>query len=67
MTNVMWAGLAPAAGLGWLASWLRLRHFTVTVLGRFRDAAPDVKTTLLFKFTDAREVGDGGGPVGWRA
>ncbi len=36
VTIALWAGLAPVAGLGWLASWLRLRYFSLTVAQKFK-------------------------------
>lgn len=38
LTIILWAGMAPMALFGALASWLRLRYYTVTVLNRFRCA-----------------------------
>ena len=36
ITIVTYAGVVPAMALGYFLSWLRLRYFHVTVIGRFR-------------------------------
>ncbi|PNH12261.1 Tiny macrocysts protein B [Tetrabaena socialis] len=56
MTLVLWIGMAPAAIAGAAACHLRLRHFNRYVLGRFRDADPSVKSKIIYRFDDAREV-----------
>lgn len=43
-TISMWAGLLPAAMLGGLASYFRLRFFLVTVVDRFRTAPKNKKS-----------------------
>ncbi|PNH04175.1 Tiny macrocysts protein C, partial [Tetrabaena socialis] len=56
MTLAMWIGMAPAALAGAAACHLRLQHFNSFVLGRFRDAEPNVKSKFIYRFQDAREV-----------
>ncbi|KAJ9517438.1 hypothetical protein QJQ45_016806, partial [Haematococcus lacustris] len=55
-TLTMWAGMAPAALLGGLASWLHLRFYRVTVVKRFQTARPGTKPKFIHRFTDARQV-----------
>ncbi|PNH03659.1 Tiny macrocysts protein B [Tetrabaena socialis] len=56
VTLAMWIGMAPAAIVGAVVCHLRLRHFDRYVLGRFRDAEPDMKPKFIYRFEDAREV-----------
>jgi hypothetical protein len=46
---VLWAGMGPAICLGALFSYLRLRHFRVTVVGRFACAKPGTKPKYIHK------------------
>jgi hypothetical protein len=48
-TDVLWAGMGPAMCLGALLSYLRLRHFRVTVVGRFARAKPGTKPKYIHK------------------
>jgi hypothetical protein len=48
-TDVLWAGMAPAMALGALFSYLRLRYFRVTVVGRFARAKPGTKPKYIHK------------------
>jgi hypothetical protein len=56
VTIALWVGIVPAGLLGALASYLRLRFFTKTLVERFRQAKPGMKTKFIYKFTDSREV-----------
>lgn len=53
----MWSGILPSFGLGCLLSFLRLRFLRVTVVKRFQEAAPEgIRSDLIYRFSDAREV-----------
>ena len=52
----LWVGIVPAGLLGALASYLRLRFYTKTLVNRFSTAKPGTKTKFIYKFTDPREV-----------
>ncbi|KAG2488179.1 hypothetical protein HYH03_013320 [Edaphochlamys debaryana] len=56
LTLAMWVGMAPAALVGALACHLRLRHFSVHIVGLFRDASPGTPAKRIHRFKDAREV-----------
>ncbi|KAJ9530284.1 hypothetical protein QJQ45_023567, partial [Haematococcus lacustris] len=56
VTVAMWAGLVPAALLGWLAGWARQRWFARVVAPSFKDMTPDSKPAPAFKLVDARQV-----------
>jgi hypothetical protein len=49
LTTILWAGMGPAMCLGALFSYLRLRHFRVTVVGRFARAKPGTKPKYIHK------------------
>jgi hypothetical protein len=48
-TDILWAGMAPAMFVGALFSYLRLRYYRVTVVGRFAHAKPGTKPKYIHK------------------
>ncbi|KAL6757143.1 hypothetical protein V8C86DRAFT_1716601 [Haematococcus lacustris] len=56
MTTLLWAGFVPVGLAGAIASYLHTQYWTVTVVGKFRDADPDAKLKKIHPFTDPRQV-----------
>ncbi|KAJ9530064.1 hypothetical protein QJQ45_023344, partial [Haematococcus lacustris] len=56
VTVAMWAGLVPAALLGWMAGWARQRWFAHVVAPSFKGMTPDSKPAPAFNLVDARQV-----------
>mmetsp|Transcript_29309 Transcript_29309/g.64857 ORF Transcript_29309/g.64857 Transcript_29309/m.64857 type:complete len:2212 (+) Transcript_29309:218-6853(+) len=56
LTIALVAGLVPVAGLGALASYMRLRFYRVVLVNRFRNAAPGTRPKHIFRFSDPRQV-----------
>ncbi|KAJ9529821.1 hypothetical protein QJQ45_022220 [Haematococcus lacustris] len=56
MTTLLWAGFVPAGLAGAIASYLHTHYWAVTVVGKFREAGPEVKLKKIHPFTDPRQV-----------
>ncbi|KAJ9530074.1 hypothetical protein QJQ45_023353, partial [Haematococcus lacustris] len=56
MTTLLWAGFVPVGLAGAIASYLHTQYWTVTVVGKFRDADPEAKLKKIHPFTDPRQV-----------
>ncbi|KAJ9529670.1 hypothetical protein QJQ45_014402 [Haematococcus lacustris] len=56
MTTLLWAGFVPVGLAGAIASYLHTQYWAVTVVGKFREAGPEVKLRKIHPFTDPRQV-----------